>query len=136
MGLGFLKDSQSLATLGGLIGVSLLFTTILLLMFASGLCLWVMWVRRNPAPLELSSLEKMTSDLLSLPAGTLDQSVQRGYVNEQVIVWEQKAERQKSVNQSKAIRLRWAQACLGTAVVSIALFLILKLGVILCTGTA
>ncbi|WP_213804633.1 hypothetical protein [Granulicella sp. dw_53] len=131
-GFGFIKQENLRADspLGGFWTLLLLACAIFILTVAVGLCLWVLWVREQVAPMEV--FRRMESSILKRPVTSMTDELQEGSRVSSDRLWDKMLDRQQKMNQKKASILRWAQTLLTVAMGLVATALLLVLVENLC----
>jgi len=128
-GLGFLKAENLKADspFGGFLTLVLLMVTILTLMVTVVVCLSVLWVREQAAPIRMPLLRQMVDQIVAMPDDDITNELQDTARSQIALWWTDILVRQEAVNLKKARGVRTAQMLLTSAIVAIALTILLVL---------
>ncbi|MFZ0914317.1 MAG: hypothetical protein WBQ76_08290 [Candidatus Korobacteraceae bacterium] len=128
-GLGLLTSDSPRNVLAGRVGLPafiILFAIIGLLIVATGLCLLVTWARTFLLP-TVEGMEKVTNDILALPAAEQTHEVMESFYCLQASIWGKALQGLKKNVHKRADWLRSGQIVFSTAVLGIAILLILTI---------
>lgn len=125
---GFAKKENiaDLFTLLGYSGVALLAVGVFLFLSCVFACLRVMWVRSSSGPPAPQEIFDVTQTLLQIGGGTSEE-MRENHLRDQIRAWLSILNVQKSVNESKARRLKAGQWILAIGMVLLSIILVLLL---------
>jgi len=128
-GFGFIKQENLRvdSPLGGSSTLCLLAVALLLLVATVLVCLWVLWIRRQAAPIPMSEFREYVLELTSLQDAETTEDRQNRSRMDLASQWTAILDQQTATNLKKALRVRAAQCLLTLAILAIATSLLLVL---------
>jgi len=129
-GFSFIKEENldPGSPIGNSFTLALLSLATLLLIAVVVLCIRVLWITAQAAPISMGGMKKVVKNTCALPDATLDEAVQDNVRIEVANRWMRILDEQIATNESKARKVRNAQAMLAVSTILIAIALLWVLG--------
>lgn len=129
-GFSFIKK-ENLAPdspIGNGFTLAMLSLATLLLIVVIILCIRILWVTGQAAPISIDAMKGVVRTVCSLKDTELDDSIQDDFRIEVANRWKRILDEQIATNEWKALKVRYAQGLLATAIILIAVALLWVLG--------
>lgn len=125
-GFSFIKKEnlEPGSPIGNSFTLLLLSVATLLLIAVVVLCIRVLWVTAQAAPVGMGSMKELVTDVCQVPDDSLDNALQDNARIEIFNRWERILDEQIATNEQKAAKVRYAQAMLSAAIMLIAIALL------------